>query len=103
MQCQVHTTTIFYFIFQYFADVTFEVLVAQSCLTLSDPMDCNPPGSSVYGILQARILECNAIPFSRWSSQPRDWTPVCGIAGRFFTIWATMMWYMKDDAIFHIC
>ena len=35
-------------------------------------MDCSPPGSSVYGILQARILECVAIPFSRGSSQPRD-------------------------------
>ena len=39
-------------------------LVAQSCLTLCDPMDCSLPGSSVYGILQARILEWAAIPFS---------------------------------------
>ena len=43
------------------------VLVAQSCLALSDPMDC-PPGSSVHGILQARILEWVAILFSRGSS-----------------------------------
>ena len=38
------------------------------CLTLCDPMDCSPPGSSVHGILQARILEWVAIPFSRGSS-----------------------------------
>ena len=47
-------------------------LVAQSCLTLCDPMNYSPPGSSVHGILQARILEWVAIPFSRGSSQPRD-------------------------------
>ena len=44
----------------------------QSCLTLCDPMDCNLPGSSVHGILQARVLECIAIPFSRGSSQLRN-------------------------------
>ena len=44
----------------------------QSCLTLCDPMDCSLPGSSVYGILQARILEWVAIFFFRASSQPRD-------------------------------
>ena len=52
-------------------------------------MDCSPLGSSVHGILQARILEWVAIPFLRVSSQPRDWTQVSCIAGRFFTIWAT--------------
>ena len=50
------------------------VLVAQSCPTLCDPMDCCLPGSSVHGILPARILEWVAIPFSRGSSQPRDRT-----------------------------
>ena len=50
------------------------VLCAQSCLTLCETMDGNPPGSSVHGILQVRILECVAISFSRGSSQPRDWT-----------------------------
>ena len=50
-------------------------------------MDCSPPGSSLHGILQARILEWVAIPFFRESSQPRDWTWVSCIAGRFFTIW----------------
>ena len=44
----------------------------QLCLTLWDPMDCSPPGSSVHGILQERILELVAMPFSRGSSQPRD-------------------------------
>ena len=49
-------------------------LVSQSCPTLCDPMDCSPSGSSVHGILQARILKGVAIPFSRRSSWPRDWT-----------------------------
>ena len=50
------------------------VLVIQSCLTLCDPMDCCPPGSSVYGILQAWILKWVAISSSRGFSPPRDWT-----------------------------
>ena len=48
------------------------VLVAQSCLTLCNPMDCSPQDSTVHGISQARILEWVAISFSRGSSQPRD-------------------------------
>ena len=53
--------------------------VAQSCLTLCNPMDCSPPGSSVHGILQARILEGVATPSSRGSSWPRYQIPVsCG-------------------------
>ena len=63
--------------------------VAQSCLTLCDPVDCSPPGSYVHGILQARILEWVAISFSRGSSQPRDRTQVSLIAGRLFNLWAT--------------
>ena len=51
-------------------------LVTQSCLTLCHPMDCSPPGSSVHGILQARILEWVAIPFSRGSSRLRDQTHI---------------------------
>ena len=65
------------------------VLVAQSSLTLWDPTDCSPPGSSVHGILQVIILEWFAIPFSRGFSRHRDWNWVSCIAGRFFTIWAT--------------
>ena len=52
-------------------------------------MDCSPPGSSVHGILQARILEWVAISFSRGSSWPRDRTQVSRIAGRCFNLWAT--------------
>ena len=58
--------------------------VAQSCLTFCDPTDY-----SVHGILQARILEWVAFPFSRGSSQPRDRTQVSCGAGRFFPSWAT--------------
>ena len=47
--------------------------VCQSCETLCDPMDCSPPGSSVHGISQARILEWVAISSYRWFSWPRDW------------------------------
>ena len=64
-----------------------KVLVAQLCPTLSDPTDCNPPGSSVCGIYRARVLEWVAILFSRASSQPRDRTWVSWIADRFFTVW----------------
>ena len=64
-------------------------LVAQSCPTPCNPMDCSPPGSSVHGILQAGILEWVTTPSSRGSSQLRDRTQVSCIAGRFFTIWAT--------------
>ena len=66
-----------------------EVLVAQSCLTLCDPMDCSPPGSFVHGILQMRIQEWVVISYSRRSSWPRDQTQVSWIAGRFFPVWAT--------------
>ena len=64
-------------------------LIAQSCLTLCDPVDCSPPASSVHGISQARILEWIAISFSRESFQPRDQTRlscVFCIAGGFFTL-----------------
>ena len=53
--------------------------------TLCNSMDCSPPGSSVHGILQARILEWVAISSSRGSSQPKDWTQVSCITSRFFT------------------
>ena len=64
-------------------------LVAKLCLTLETPWNCSPPGSSVHGIFQTRILECVAISSCRGSSQPRDWTWISCIAGRFFTDWAT--------------
>ena len=61
-----------------------KVKVAQSGTTLCDPMDY-----TVHGILQTRILEWVAVPFSRGSSQPRDRTQISRIAGGFFTSWAT--------------
>ena len=61
-----------------------KVKAAQSCLSLCDPMDY-----TVHGILQARILDWVAFPFSRRSSQPRDWTQVSCIQGGLFTSWAT--------------
>ena len=64
-------------------------LAAQSYPTLRDTMDCSPPGSSVHGILQARIPEWVAIPFSRGSSPPGDRTQVSCTAGSFCTVWAT--------------
>ena len=60
-----------------------KVLIAQSCLTLYDPLDCNPPGPSVHGIFQARMLEWVAISFSRRSFPPGDGTQVSPISGRF--------------------
>ena len=69
--------------------ICLKVLVTRSCPTLCHPMDYSPPGSSVHGILQARILESVAMPFSRGSSWPRDWTRVSCTTGRFFTVWAT--------------
>ena len=61
------------------------VLVTQSCLTLCNPTNCSPSGSSVHGILQTRILKWVAIPFSRRSSRPE----VYCIADRFFTVSVT--------------
>ena len=75
-----------------------KVLITQSCLTLCDPMDCSPPGSSVHGIFQARILEWIAIFFSRRSFQPRDRTWVSYIAVRFFTNSPT-----REDQVFIRC
>ena len=60
--------------------------IAQSCMTLHHPMYCSPPGSPIHGTSQARILEWFAISSSRGSSQPRDQTRICCLAGRFFTM-----------------
>ena len=74
-----------------------EVKVAQSCLNLCDPMDY-----TFHGILQARLLEWVAFPFSRGSSQPRNWTRISCIGGGFFTNWAIRKalggsWDTPDD------
>ena len=70
--------------------------LCQSCPTLRDPMGCSPPGSSVLGILPARILEWVAISNSRESSQPRDWAHVSWVSciGR----WALYHW-PTDSAV----
>ena len=60
--------------------------VAQSCLTLCNPMDCSLPGSSVHGIFQAIVLEWIAISVSRGSFQPIARTQVSHIVDRRFTI-----------------
>ena len=75
--------------------------VAQSRLTPCNPMDCSPPGSSIHGIFQARILEWVATSFSRGSSQPRDQTPVSHIASRLFTVWATKFADILNAALLH--
>ena len=65
-------------------------LITKLCLALATPWTvCSPPGCSVHGVLQARILEWVAISFSRGSSWPRDWTQISCTAGSFFTNWAT--------------
>ena len=69
------------------------VLVAQSCPVLCNPFDYIPLGFSVHGMLQARILEWVSLPFSRGSSQARDWTWVSHITGSFLTIWTTRPFY----------
>ena len=55
-------------------------------------MDCSPPGSSVHGISQAKIIEWEAIPFSKGSSWPKDQTWVFCIAGRFITVWVNIIY-----------
>ena len=62
-------------------------------------MDCTPPGSSIHGILQARILEWVAISFSRGSSRPRDQTQVFLIAGRRFNLLATREYFINKIVI----
>ena len=80
----------------------FVCVCARLCPTLWDPMDCSPPGSSVHGILQARILEWAAISFSRGSPQPRDWSQVSRNAGIFFTVWATReaQWWWFQSTLY---
>ena len=78
-----------------------KVKISQLCLTFCDPKDYNLPGSSVHGILQARILEWVAITFSRGSSQPRHRTQVSHIAGVFFTIRATREAWMVRWQVCH--
>ena len=75
--------------------------VAQSCLTLCDPMDCSLPGSS-HGIFHARVLEWVAISFSRGSSPPGDRTWVSCIVGRHCTIWAIYVYNWVKSLTFRV-
>ena len=74
---------------------------AKSCLTLSDPMDCSPPGSSVHGVLQARILEWVAISSSRGSSWPRNWTRVSYVSWcqSQMETWLLSLGYLAQEAV----
>ena len=78
--------------FEIFRNYFLMAFLGYPCLLACDPLDCSPPGSSVHGVLQARILEWVSISFSREYSRPSDRTCVsCDscIAGEFFTYWAT--------------
>ena len=79
-----------------------KVKVTQLCWILCDPLDCSLPDSSIQGILLVKYWSGLAVPFSRGSSKPRNWTQVSCTAGRFFTIWATgeAQWISKDNIIF---
>ena len=77
-----------------------KMLVPQLCPTLWDPMDCSPPGSSVHGILQIRILEWVAMPSSRGSSQSRDWTCISCIGMWILYRWGTREGKSKSKNIF---
>ena len=76
------------------------VLVVQWYFTLCNSIDYSAPSSSVHAILQAKILEWVGISYSRASSQPRNWTWVSCIVGRFFTIWATKEGDMASNFLF---
>ena len=84
--------------------------VAQSWLTLLEPMDCSPLGSSVHGIFQARILEPVAISYSTISFRPRDWTYVSCVSCIYrripyhCTAWGAHMCMHTHKHIYtHIC
>ena len=77
---KIYKSDFYSFAYEIYSSV---VLIAQSCPTVCDPMDCSPSSSFVHGILQVGTLEWVAISFSRGFSQPVDWTQVSCIAGRF--------------------
>ena len=84
--CTVYLQVYFY---DFLSHVCERVLVGQLCPMLCSSMHCSPSGSSVCRILQVRIMEWVAIPFSKGYSWPRDWPQVSNITDRFFTIWDT--------------
>ena len=86
-QAQIYTITQINLRYILLSERKVKVLDTKLDRSLCNPMDCSPPGSSVHGILQVRILEWLAILFSRGSSWPRDQTQVSRIVGRRFTFW----------------
>ena len=94
LKVQIHYFRLYFFIILC-SKGAIEGEVAQSCLTLCDPVDCNLLGFSIHRILQARILEWIAISFSRGSSRPRDRIQVSRI-GRRFNLWATNYFLLVD-------
>ena len=74
-------------------------LFATPWTTLCDPVDCSPPGSSIHGILQVRILEWVAISFSRGSSGSRDQTPVSRTSGRRFNALYNSLYKYKKRSL----
>ena len=93
--CSVHLCLYICFANKFICTIFLDSTAAMSlqlCLTLCNLIDSSPPGSPVPGILQARILEWVAVPSSRGSSWPRDWTQgscISCTAGEFFTRWVT--------------
>ena len=88
----IHVVTNISFSFSFMIEKYFIYVYVLSCSGVScscNPMGYSPLGSSVHGISKTKILKWAAIPFSRGSSQPGDWTCASCIAGRFFTIWVT--------------
>ena len=85
----------------------------QSCPTLCDPMDCSLPGSSVHGILQARILQWVVMPSSRGTSQPRDQTHISYVScfgrwalpleppGKHLLFFGFMLFFFHSFSLFH--
>ena len=94
-----------YVVFLWLGIIKKESEVAQSCPNLCDRMDCSLPGSSLHGILQARVLERVDISFSRGSSQLRDQTGVSHIPGRRFNLWATreVELILKMNCVYKFC
>ena len=80
-----YSNTLHFFREDYYVITAWWWLVAKPCLILCDPTDCSPPGSSLHGISQARILEWAALPFSRGSSPPRGQPTSPELAGGFST------------------
>ena len=79
-------------------ELTHSLTHAQSCPTLCHPIDCSPPGSSVHGISQARILEWVSISFSRGSSQPRNWTWVFhGFCIGRWVLYHCVIWKVRKE------